>query len=281
MRDNLTKSCFVHKFEQLVKMLNDQSMEVTGIRIITPGTILVSHKARSTENVPMSKDTNIFIAVITTAWARMRIFEELDKLGERIIYCDTDSVVYERSDVPAKNLETGPFLGQMTDELDEGDSISEFCSGGPKNYAYRTKNGKAVVKVKGFTLNAVNATAFSFENLKKVILSGVENSTEDEPNDAVVLGAKRVNSHHRCSKKENTEIRQQLFQEHLAKGGSHASAIASSEGISCFNPTRIFRSRDFKVLKKAEQKMYMFYFDKRIVLDDYNTVPYGYVGRIG
>ena len=37
----------------------------------------------------------------------------------------------------------GDYLGDLTDELD-GDYITTFISGGPKNYAYLTNNGKSV-----------------------------------------------------------------------------------------------------------------------------------------
>ena len=47
----------------------------------------------------------------------------------------------------------GDYLGELTNELDDDDHITTFVSGGPKNYAYQTKNGKSVCKVRGFTLN--------------------------------------------------------------------------------------------------------------------------------
>ena len=40
------------------------------------------------------------------------------------------------------------FVGGMTDELG-GSYITEYVSNGPKNYIYRTGDGKHVVKVKG------------------------------------------------------------------------------------------------------------------------------------
>ena len=47
----------------------------------------------------------------------------------------------------------GDYLGELTNELDDEDHITTFVSGGPKNYAYQTKNGKTICKVRGFTLN--------------------------------------------------------------------------------------------------------------------------------
>ncbi|CAH3192314.1 unnamed protein product [Porites evermanni] len=75
---------------------------------------------------------NIFIASFTTALARLKLCEELQKLGEKVHYYDTDSVIYKwREGQPY--IPTGIFLGQMTDEL-EGDPVVEFGSAGPKSY---------------------------------------------------------------------------------------------------------------------------------------------------
>lgn len=70
--------------------------------------------------------TNIFVAAFTTAWARIKLYSEMDKLGRDVIYHDTDSIVY------ASNGENDPplgnYLGEFTDELN-GDVITTFVSG--------------------------------------------------------------------------------------------------------------------------------------------------------
>ena len=79
---------------------------------------------------------NIVIAAFTTAYARLKLYDLLDLLQERILYYDTDSVVFvHEPDKPEPSL--GDYLGDLTDELD-GDYITTFISGGPKNYAYVT-----------------------------------------------------------------------------------------------------------------------------------------------
>lgn len=47
----------------------------------------------------------------------------------------------------------GDFLGDMINELDNGDYIIEFVLGGFKNYGYQIVNGKICCKVCGFILN--------------------------------------------------------------------------------------------------------------------------------
>ena len=58
------------------------------------------------------------------------------------------------------------FVGGMNDELG-GSYITEYVSNGTKNYAYRTGDGKQVVKVKGFTLNYVASHQLTFDVIKK------------------------------------------------------------------------------------------------------------------
>ena len=91
------------------------------------------------------------MAAFTTCWARLKLYSYLDTLQEQVLYYDTDSVIYRwRGGQPSIPL--GDYLGDMTDELD-GDTITEFASGGAENYGYRTAGGKTECKVRGFTLN--------------------------------------------------------------------------------------------------------------------------------
>lgn len=65
----------------------------------------------------------------------------------------------------------------MTDDL-EGDIITEFLSGGAKNYGYRTRDGKVECKVHGFTLNHLGASILNFDSMEQNILSEL-----DDPKD--------------------------------------------------------------------------------------------------
>ena len=71
------------------------------------------------------------------------------------------------------SITTGDFLGDMTDELD-GDVITEFVSGGAKNYGYQTRGGKVVCKVRGFTLNVRVSAILNFRTMKENILSELD-----------------------------------------------------------------------------------------------------------
>ena len=65
-----------------------------------------------------------------TAYARLKLYTYIEGLQDRVIYFDTDSVVYIEL-AGQYNPPIGVYLGDMTDELDGGE-ITEFVSGGPK-----------------------------------------------------------------------------------------------------------------------------------------------------
>lgn len=120
------------------------------------------------DNAVKGKKTNIFVAAFTTCYARLKLYESLATLEKQVLYYDTDSVIYMwRQGLPS--ISTGDFLGQMKDEL-EGDIITEFVSGGAKNYAYQTRGGNSVCKVRGFTLNVRGSAILNFQSMKQNIL---------------------------------------------------------------------------------------------------------------
>jgi hypothetical protein len=282
MQENLSKNCFLSDFQKLSDMIDDPKLEIQGVRVVNEKVVQVISKAADVEFLETPKDTNIFIAVTTTAWARIRLYNELRKVGRRIVYCDTDSLIYEKSDNEKENLPVGPYLGDLTNELDEDDVIIDFVSSGPKSYAYRTKKGKVVVKMKGFTMNSTNAPAFSFENVMNVTLNGIltnedilsaEDASPILPQSSkrrigIVAGRKRP--------RERAELRQELLVEHEQMDAENCSSIANERAISTYNPFRIFRARDFRILQRPEQKIFTCCFNKRIIMSNYTTIPFGY-----
>jgi len=95
-----------------------------------------------------------------------------------VLYCHTDSVIYIQNVNETPKVETGYYLGDLTDELEEfgsGSYIEEFVSGGPKNYAFSvfsptTGKRKTRCKVKGITLNYDNSKVVNFTSLRNMIL---------------------------------------------------------------------------------------------------------------
>ena len=113
---------------------------------------MVELRYENTKNfIETNCKTNVVIAAFTTAYARLRLYETLEVLQERVLYYDTDSVIFiSKPGEPEPS--TGRYLGELTDELNGG-HITTFISGGPKNYCYCTNDGKVEIKARGITLN--------------------------------------------------------------------------------------------------------------------------------
>ena len=115
---------------------------------------------------------NVFIAAFTTAQARLKLYSDLDILKERVLYMDTDSIIFKTREAQGM-IATGRFLGEFTNET-PGDTIAEFVTGGPKNYGYRTTQGKTECKVRGFSLNYETKQRLNYETMKENILLEIE-----------------------------------------------------------------------------------------------------------
>lgn len=111
---------------------------------------------------------NVVLACFTTAHARLHLYETLEKLGERVLYFDIDSIIYQHKEGEFNPTIVNSLRG-WTDELDGG-HIIKFMSGGPKNYAFETDCGNTVQKVKGITLNY----RASQDTLEKMIYQDLE-----------------------------------------------------------------------------------------------------------
>ena len=175
-RPNKPRTQTITSPSQLFPLLFHSHKNVSTLRICNEDVLEVV-STDIDENVVPSNKTNVFIAAFTTAWARLHLYEALDVLKENVIYYDTDSVVYKwRPGQPS--IATGDFLGDMTDELN-GDVIEEFVSGGAKNYAYRTRQGKTECKVRGFSLNVRGKQVLNFNTMKANILAEIEHPQEE------------------------------------------------------------------------------------------------------
>ena len=107
------------------------------------------------------------------------MYEALEQLDQRVVYFDTDSVVYlEHTDQPEEwQPDLGPFLGEFTDELD-GEYIKEFVSSGPKNYGYLKSGGKTECKVRGFSLNVEGSKYLNYQLMRDNVIAEITNPQE-------------------------------------------------------------------------------------------------------
>ncbi|XP_022807361.1 uncharacterized protein LOC111344403 [Stylophora pistillata] len=159
----------------LLNLIDDPLEQVQGI--LSPELVEVVAK-REHEDPPEGRATNVFIAAFTTCQERLKLYESLEILQERVLYYDTDSVVYKWKPGETE-IALGDYLGDMTNELDQRDHIVEFISAGAKNYGYVTAQGKSCIKVKGFSLNVRGMAQLTYDVMKQDILDEIRHPLED------------------------------------------------------------------------------------------------------
>ena len=178
-RINKPTTVTVQNPAHLFSLISDAALDISTLRLCTDD-ILEAVYTSVQDNAVKGTKTNIFVAAFTTCHARLKLYESLDTLQQQVLYFDTDSVVYKWS--PGQpSIPKGDFLGDMTDELD-GDVITEFVSGGAKNYGYQTRGGKVVCKVRGFTLNVRGSAILNFHTMKNNILSELDSPQDSRRN---------------------------------------------------------------------------------------------------
>ena len=220
----MAKTERVTEFKDLYAYLDSDQYEVRDVQLVNDDMVEIQYIGKE-GFVEENDKVNIVIAAFTTAYARLKLYDLLDLLQERVLYYDTDSVVYIHQ--PGKpDPPLGDYLGELTDEL-KGDYITTFISGGPKNYGYVTNTGEAILKIRGITL------------------------TYD------------------ASKTINVDVMRDLVESYVDSHIQHKVTINI--------PYKITRNKKEKnIVTKRTKKDYRIVYNKRIVKENCETVPYGY-----
>ena len=124
--------------------------------------------------VDNSKNTNVYIACFTTSLARLMLYNKLDYLKEKVLYFDTDLIIY--IDDGTKNVKTGDMLGDMTDEL-SGKGITNFVSTGPESYSFKYGDNDEKSTINGFTLNHKNSSILNHNSMSKTVKKQIREPT--------------------------------------------------------------------------------------------------------
>jgi hypothetical protein len=237
---NMKKTKIINHADELYEMLTNPATNVSDFHILHEDVMMVEYsQCREFQNI--DPKTNVVISAFCSAYARIHLWQVMNQLGPRILYHDTDSVIYTYNEGEWL-CPLGECLGDLTDELScskigcskigssspcGGHSIVDFVSCGAKNYAYRLNTGESVCKVRGFSLNFTNAQVIRFDTMRKAL-------------------------------------------------------FAWQRGESCKDDmtttcTQILRhKREARVYSKYMKKQYNVVYDKRQVLPDFTTLPWGH-----
>jgi hypothetical protein len=168
--------------QELYRFLATPGIEVTTLLFAGDSVCRISWRHADETDVPILRHTNDVVGSYVAAGARLHLYSYHNKLKEHALYCDAESVIFLQQRNDAALVKTGNCLGDMTSELKPSEYISEFVSGGPKNYTYKTVDTvtgakSTVCKVRGFILNYGASQVLNFEKLKQLIPKGTEQDT--------------------------------------------------------------------------------------------------------
>jgi len=88
--NNRTRTKLISDPKDLFRFLVTLGIEV----LANDEVVWVSWKFTAKERVPSLRHTKEVIGAYVTAGARIPLYRHLDRLQEKAIYCDTDSVIY-------------------------------------------------------------------------------------------------------------------------------------------------------------------------------------------
>ena len=221
LNSNKTQCKFIHTIAEWYELIGDDKYDIKDVDFTTGDVATVYFSVKS-ELFVNSHQTNIVLASFVTSYARIKLLVEMEKLGDRLLYTDTDSLFFI-SNGTDYDPALGDYLGDLTDEIDKKDGyITTFISCGPKNYAYELSTGKQKCTIKGFSLNYNASLKLNFDSMKDIVLNDFTKKIEVEQ----------------------------------------------------VNFTRDKKTWD--VSTSIIKKLYSFVYNKRIIVENFNTVPYGY-----
>ena len=128
----MTKNKFISSSDVrgLYDLVSDPEIEVQRFDVVSEDVLMCAYKTQTPFRDEI-KNSNIFLACFTTCYGRLRLYSVLQELGPRVMYYDTDSVIYSSKPHEADPT-LGPYLGELTSELPAGEMDRRVCNGRPE-----------------------------------------------------------------------------------------------------------------------------------------------------
>ena len=169
----MSQTKYITEVSKFYEILLDDKLDNINFQFINDDIIQMTYNFKD-QFVDNSKNTNIYITCFTTSHAGLMLYNKLDYLKEKVLYFDTDSIIYV--DNGTKNVKIGDMLGDMTDEI-SGKGITNFVPTGPKSYSFKYGNNKQKSAIKGFTLNHENSSILNHDSMNKIVKKQIRELT--------------------------------------------------------------------------------------------------------
>lgn len=112
------------------------------------------------------------------AYGRLELLTQLQLLDMRVLYHDTDSIIYKRDPLLYNIPQTSILGGWELEDIDKlHGGIEEFVGMAPKTYALKAMDGATVVKAKGISLSEATSSLVNFETMKEQVVEYLTKGT--------------------------------------------------------------------------------------------------------
>ena len=162
----------IEGLNQYQMLLNDEKVkhERLFLRNIDGDLFSVQYEQDPSQTFPM-RTNNYCLAGTVTAHARCILHREMLRIGQdRIVYADTDSIIYMHDlTVPYVDKKG---LGFFVNEYPEH-KIKRFLALGPKSYLLDIERKDKIIKAKGVQMTLYNQDAITYDRVEEMIIQSV------------------------------------------------------------------------------------------------------------
>ena len=190
----MSQTKYITEFSEFYEILLDDKLDTLNFQFINDDMVQMTYSFKD-QFVDSSKNINIYITCFTTSHARLMLYNKLDYLQEKVLFFDTDSIIYIDDDT--KSIKTGDMLGDMIDEF-SGKGITNFVPTGPKSYSFKYGDNEQKSAIKGFTLNHENKSILNHNSLNKMVKKQIREITIINENKIIRKNREIVNKY--CEK---------------------------------------------------------------------------------
>jgi hypothetical protein len=152
-------------------------VQLTGFDQVGEHTMIRSSDLGANTN-PELHDSYLPAGLFVPAYGRMMLYEQLEQLGQRVLYHDTDSIVYiydpDEYNIPESDV-WGKWSVEKFDSKNGG--IRTFVGLGPKSYGLKAANGENYIKIKGLSLKLAHEDMINFGVMEQMVKTYLDNKS--------------------------------------------------------------------------------------------------------
>lgn len=168
-RPNLSQHVVVNADDPQLSLYDDVQagvQEITHIDNLVNGYQCIT-TSNTSQKPPNTHHGYIPAGCYVPAYGRLTLLREMDKLGDRVLYHDTDSIIYI-DDPTQYNIPRSDIWGSWDEEGISKKGIDAFVSLGPKSYAIKAGIDE-IIKLKGLSVKYSHRNMITFDSISNFI----------------------------------------------------------------------------------------------------------------